>query len=714
MRAIFLTLAVILSLAFSQQGKVTISGKVTDTDGNPIVGVNIYIPKKPIGTATNIDGKYSLTIPMGTNKLVISAVGYETKDTTITVFKDTHINFVLKKEAIKASPVIVTASRTKQKLLEAPISVSVESSDALKVHSVSSLEDAVRYLPGVSVTSHQISVRNVTGFAYGVGSRVIVMIDGVPVLSGDTGEIKWDALPISAVKQVELVKGAGSTMYGSGAVAGVLNIITQTPEKQDLTVTAKLGIYDKPYWKQWIWTEKALKFGTLSLTYSRKSGSIGYLASASYSASDGYRENDDFKRGKIFAKVESEILKSSRFSMFVDLAYEDRAGYFEWKSQSEALRTQPGRESDRVWSSKIYASASLSGHTKLLAGVYKLTLSNNFNNWESRIYNTVTGEHETESSRSNSTSLDFQLNKFFGEHYLSSGGTITYSAVDAITFGRHYGFGGAVFVADEFKRFHPLTLRGAFRFDAFMVDSATSGTFAGLSPQIAATYKISDRSFLRASLSSGFRIPTMAELFTSTSAGGILRVIPNPSLKPERGYTTEIGANYITKNFYGDIALFYNRFSDMIEPIPIAGTIVQFCNLRKTRVYGLEVNLKAKVKRLEVMANYLLSDARDVERDEKLPYRPKNTLKLGFQLMLLKNLILSADWRYKSKFEYGYYKADPKVETKVLDIEARYKLPRATVSFRVNNALNYNYVEIERNLAPIRHFILSLELKPLK
>jgi len=256
--------------------------------------------------------------------------------------------------------------------------------------------------------------------------------------------------------------------------------------------------------------------------------------------------------------------------------------------------------------------------------------------------------------------------------------------------------------------------------------------FNGISPKIAAVYHLNEQTALRTNISSGFRIPSMAELFTKTNAGGILRVQPNPDLLPEQGYTAEIGVNLIHDIFLIDGSLFYNYYYDMIEPTMLPGMVVEFQNLKNAQIAGGELCTKLSWKQWRLSANYLYTDSRGLDTtktdlttaqemfpflrktDKRLPYRPDHSITLSAEWDFWKYATASADWRYKSKVDYeSIYNADAKVEQKVLDAQIRLHYNRGAFTFRVNNVLNYNYLEIQRNVAPIRHYVISAEYNVL-
>jgi len=706
----FLTFATIISA-------YTISGKISEKKGNPIPAAHIYLPSEQTGTTADIDGNYTIDVGPGVHKFEISALGYLNIDTSFNVSGDKVIDFIMHSQAMVGDVVVVSASRIEQSILDTPISTTVAKGDILSARATAGMDDAMKYIPGITMNKYQISIRNSSGYSQGCGSRVAMLIDGVPVTSGDTGEIKWDALPTNAVSQVEIVKGAGSALYGSGALGGVVNIVTLKPSKifdgsgksVELKVFSKFGAYDKPHWDDWVWTNRTLTLKGGGFLWGKKIGKTSYLATADMTQSDSYRQNDDFFRGKSFLKLHHDISDNRSITTFVNLAYEDRGSYFEWRSPEEALLSVVGRENDRVWSSKAFGALIYKGDNPAKHLFFQGKLYDIFNNWSSRIFNVNTQENEQEASKGNKIGADAQLIFTWNKQIISGGGEFSFLNNTSVTFGDHYGWGGAVYIQDELSYFHPLVIDLGGRFDLFWIDSSSTDFFIGVSPKVSAIYHITEHIAAHANLSSGFRIPNMAELFTRTNAGGVLRVEPNPDLEPEQGYTSEAGFNMANDKYILTCAAFYNFYSDMIEPTPIYGTLVKFTNFRRVQIYGAEISGNTRIGRLNFNGGYMFTSSTDMDSGDKLPYRPDHSVTLSAGYAVIDSLTLGADFRYKSKIGYGLYKADLVVDQKVLDLYSRWRIGPIAVSARVNNALNYNYTEIERNIAPIRHYVLSLE-----
>ncbi|NBX80438.1 MAG: Plug domain-containing protein, partial [Flavobacteriales bacterium] len=113
--------------------------------------------------------------------------------------------------------VVITAGRRNQNIEDVPISMEIIRPELVNNKGLSSLEQAVDQSPGVYSMDGQVSIRGGGGYAYGAGSRVMLLWNGIPMLSPDLGDVKWNAVPMEQTSQIEILKGASSVLYGSGA-----------------------------------------------------------------------------------------------------------------------------------------------------------------------------------------------------------------------------------------------------------------------------------------------------------------------------------------------------------------------------------------------------------------------------------------------------------------------------------------------------------------
>src|SRR5204862_8219583 len=149
-------------------------------------------------------------------------------------------------------PVVGTASNRSQ-LLDQPVtSVAIVTDTELARRAVNTVDEAIDKGPGVQFLNGQVNIRGSTGYVQGLGSRVLQLVDGVPTNQGDRGGINWDLVPLEDVQRVEIVKGAGSSLYGSAALGGVVNVLTRDIAPGfHARVRATGGSYANPPYDVW-------------------------------------------------------------------------------------------------------------------------------------------------------------------------------------------------------------------------------------------------------------------------------------------------------------------------------------------------------------------------------------------------------------------------------------------------------------------------------
>jgi len=199
-------------------------------------------------------------------------------------------------------------------------------------------------------------------------------------------------------------------------------------------------------------------------------------------------------------------------------------------------------------------------------------------------------------------------------------------------------------------------------------------------------------------------------MFTETFTAGF-RVIRNPYLKPESAWSYEVGINsIISDKLILDLALFYNDYKNFIEPEPDIYQTVQFTNVANARIRGLEITAQGSLwKRLLLFnAGYTYMDPEDLNTNEILAYRPRHLVTSG--LTLSYSIVeLGIDYRYISRLEkVKIYPNDPRAAQNVWDARIAARLFGFNLAFNINNLFQYNYWQIERNIAPPRNFVFSV------
>lgn len=237
------------SISQTTKTDANIFGHVLDKEPKEhIPFVNIIVKNTKIGTATDGTGHYKLSnLKEGKQIVVFQSVGYKLKEVEVEMEKSKSIelNIELSKDALNLEQVVVTGTRTEHFLKDVPIRTEVITAKALESKNASNLYQALEGTPGIR-TENQCSFCNFTMIRMqGLGAEhTQMLINGQPMYSGLAGVYGLQQLSTVDIDKIEVVKGAGSALYGSGAIAGAINIVTKEPSFVPMTsIDVQFGSY---------------------------------------------------------------------------------------------------------------------------------------------------------------------------------------------------------------------------------------------------------------------------------------------------------------------------------------------------------------------------------------------------------------------------------------------------------------------------------------
>jgi len=687
-----------------------LKGIVNDAEnGIPLEGVNVILIGTKIGAATNEKGMYIIkSIPEGEYTLKASMVGYKTEtreNVKILPGEVTTVNFELEESIFKSPDIIITASKKTQTFGDIPVSVDVLGGELLKEVEFFDVENALKYVSGVNMVSEQVNIRNHAGYRRGTGSTVILMLDGIPLLPGDTGDIKWDIIPIENIRKVEVVKGPASALYGSAALGGVINIITEEPEKRHKTsINLMGGFYDKPYYEEWEWSHKIRGFKGLNISHSMNLGKYKILLSAGHKSSDGYMQNGFYERYHLFSKFKYNISANEFINITGNYATQERGLFIQWLDRDNVLKTKERDIGNSVDSDKLQISFN---YYKLFSDKFSLNVKG-YNFKTTFTSNTQDGSDVSEADRGG---IEVQSDvKFSKKHFISWGIETVFDNVNSDLFGKHSGLGSALYIQDEITLSNIFTLTAGGRFDYKKIDILKPEY--QISPKVGITIKPKPGVSIWGSIGKGFRYPLVSEAFANAIVSGF-RILPNEDIRSESCLSYEIGSTWKLENYIKmDCAVFLNRYKNMIEANPDSAGNLRFENLTKAEIKGMELSLSGSIiKNFFLKVDYSYTECIDLTLPEKvaLAYRPDHILNIRGEYDFTSSKI-GANFRYVSKTEsYKVYPNDPRVPLYLVDCWWETKLAENIIfNAKINNLFQYNYSEIERNLYPIRNFTFSV------
>jgi iron complex outermembrane receptor protein len=731
--------------AAAQTGVV--HGIVRGSDGRALPQALVQELRSSVQAYTDTLGAYRLALARGVAIVRIELIGYARRVDTLrldadslrhdvtlqklpgillheeplpppVVVDDTSPHTPIDTFALK--PVVVTGAKRSQLLEDAFTSVAVVAPEQLAARAVNTVDEAVDKAPGVQFLNGQVNIRGSTGYVQGLGSRVLLLVDGVPANQGDRGGINWDLVPASEIERVEVVKGAGSALYGSAAMGGVVNLITR--EMQSGThgsLRATGGIFADPPYPQWSFrTDPGLQQridGYISHGFDRVAVGLG----AGYHHSDGYREQDARDRWNVSAKGRwrsADLLTTLDLSgawthdeFDVPLFWCVSGRCSDTRGESyQPFRVDSGGLGDHTVSRKGYAHA-----------VLQRTPSERLR-WQARgswLRTRFTDHQRAGDDASVANRLGVEVR---GEVHPPGDRVVTTVGVEGTRadvasnfFGNHTQGEYAAYGESE-RRFGNARATVGARMDFLAVDGG--GLTGVLSPRIGAVFHTA-LGATRASAGRAFRAPSIAERFVNTVVSG-LTVVPNPALTPETAWSFELGQHTRVGPVEADLAAFWTEADDLIEPAFVIDTVadtsyIQFQNLTRARLAGLDFAATVTpLPNFSGTVGYTFLYARELAQPGRparaLAFRPRHLVTLTADYGA-GPATFGADFRFMSRMErVELFDGDTRVAAKVLDLRAAVTRGAWSGRLLVTNALNYIYTLVPRTLAPVRTVSLTL------
>lgn len=656
MKRIFTTSILSFLVLFSvAQETGTVKGTVKDKEsGETIIGASVvWEADKGRGAATDFDGNFTLMLPAGDQKIVITSIGYDAKTVPVTIKagETTTVNVEIGVGAIQQEMVVVSAGKFEQKVEDLTVSVAVIKPEILDSRGSTSAEDAIEQTPGLTIMDGEAQMRGGSGYSFGAGSRVMLLVDDLPILSGDAGRPSWGFIPTENLSQIEVIKGASSVLYGSSALNGIINIRTAYPtDKPKTKINLYTGFYSAPEQEsaRW-WDEDDLPiYGGMNFFHSRKVGTWDIVAGGNFLIDNGFigpEPGDTIINDEAYITEVSDILDDNDNVIGQDTSFTKPRKEFSNRFRfnlniRKRSKKIPGLAfgvntnvmfskgtSTLLWLNNTY------GLFRPFGGSITRTVQTSYNIDPFITYSGEKGSkhtlrtrvfHQNNDNDNNQGNLNYV---FFGEYQFAhrfaqvkdltvTVGTMgQYSLSEAELYageivngvlqkgdGKNNAANAAVYIQVDKKFWNRLNLNAGGRFEYFSVNG--NDTIIRPVFRIGASTRLWKGGFLRASFGEGFRFPSIAERYIFTTVGG-LPIVPNPDIEPERSYAGEVGLMQGIKigKFMGylDIAAFYQHYQNFVEftagkfnPVieaPFYGLAFRSLNTGDARVYGADVSL---------------------------------------------------------------------------------------------------------------------------
>ncbi len=704
------------------QNNSKIYGRVVDETGEVLTGASvIYRTDISVGAIADFDGKFELFVPPGKCKLICRYTGMKSDTVTISLKpqESKEVNFTLFSYIKEFKEIDVKVGKFDKPIEEQTVTMIVIKPELIENKNTRSIETALDQTPGLNILDGEPQIRGGSGFTFGVGSKVAVIVDDMPMLSGDAGRPEWGFIPVENISQIEVVKGAASVLSGSSALSGSVNIRTAYPTSKPKTkINIYTGVYSKPNQADATWWNQYPGIFGANFLHSQMFGNLDLVVGGNLNYDHGYigPPITDSIVATVFPDTitnfsESDLIsKRARFNF--NLRYRSKKikglnyglnGNFmkmhtnmplAWLNDSSGLyRAYPGA---------IFLQDQLIFNLDPFVHFFSETNGKHY--LRGRILRV---DNEMSANQSNNATTyygDYMFKKKYKEFKnleFVGGLTSTYTN----SFANIYTGSGSpnnrmlnlsAYSQVETKLKNILTLSAGGRLEYFQLND----TITALKPifRAGSSLKIYQETYLRASYGQGYRFPTITERFIRTGVGNF-GVFPNPNLLPESSWNAEVGVKQGLKfgGLYGylDVAGFWQEYQNTIEymfgiwneltSVESMGSSAgfMFLNTGDSRVIGIDASFtgfaefKNKSKMMFLMGyNYIVprtltpdyvyaidSNQRQFSYNSTSLDASQGILKYRF----LHNVKLDCEYTWKDKFSIG---ASAKYFSKIVNMDA--------------------------------------------
>lgn len=586
--------------------KALIMGRVVDMkSGEALMGVAVK-RGETAGTITDLNGMFNISVAPGRHSLQFSFVGYQelTKEVKVAEGDTVTMLIELSVKSEELDIVVVTGSKYRRQLSKETTSIEVLKADQIKSTNAVTVAEALNRIPGVTLVDDQPTIRSGSGYSYGVGSRVLVMVDELPVITADRGDVRWNHIPLEIVEQVEVLKASSSALYGASALNGAINVRTKFPREQPETqATVFYHIYANPRNDTLKWwgepngknIDETVPNDTVILpdstiqispntsvhlndprllpptrygaffSHARKINRFDVVIGGALEKERGYIRLNDRQFIRMVGKFRHRPQRYERLSYGINFNMMDskETDFFLWKNPTWGAYIPLGSDDydDR-------GTLARGDRQNITFEPYLIFFdqSEGRHTLRSR-YNRLAVQFTSNYPIAHIIYGDYQYQKKFPKTVtLITGATGEYDIInDQESFGNHKFTKGSLFAQVDLEIKQLLISAGA-RAETFSLDKSTDTT--AVTGKLGFNYQAARRTYLRLNAGLGYRFPSIAELFVSAGIEGFT-VFPNPALSPEYGGSGELGikqgikiSNWVA---YLDWAFFWQEYYDMIE-----------------------------------------------------------------------------------------------------------------------------------------------------
>lgn len=761
MKRVLLVLILSLnSVLFADNKPGSITGLIVDKQNNEIISsASVRLTnsesEKVYKTESDLNGKYTFTnLLPGKYVITVYRLGYKeySQEVSLESSEDKVLNLYVTSVELETEKINVTATRTEQTLQKTPSSISLVTADEIKNKNKITFDQVLEDVQGVTINRTSginvsaLSIRGSSDVAGGgIGNRVLLLLDGRPSLTGDSKGALWSLIPVSIIERTEVVKGAFSSLYGSSAIGGVVNVITKKPTYKPYTaININGGFYQKLN-DSLKFSDKLQSFTGINVLHSNTYKKFSYLLNIDYKQNDGYAQQTDYNFYSGLGKFTYDLFGNRDLEFAVQYTKSESGYPHYWYvpqgGYAEPYKTTPFYVGDKIeketQSFDLNYNAIANSKTKYNSRFYYYKLYSKSTYNPNSPVSIEYGENGksfdnfiTSYNFGNISQVDYNISD---RHYLIGGVDFQWNVVRSspasILYGDQQQYNIGAYAQEQWNIFMknniPVlssTIGGRFDYNKFI------GSFEEkqFSPKLSLLYSpqsksvILDNTSYRFLVGSAFRSPSIAELYFKKELFGGFNFVYNPNLKPEQMSSVEFGFRKQFKaRFNLDVSVFYNLYDNLIQYVNIGPTPngpFQVQNVAKAQVKGFEfyidynstANIFNEKFHYGFEFDYTYLDARDLSQnrtDEFLPYKPKHLFNASINLGYF-GFNYNVNGKYVSKIEEVYFfkYEEPKAYF-LLNMKLSKTIGKHVSLFvAVNNITDQFYQELERIAAPNRNF----------
>jgi len=611
-----------------------ISGIIRTTEGSAAYA-QILIDDTNLGTVTDLNGAFSIKdIPYGTYQITASMIGYTAIKKSITLSAnqpDMVVDFHLTEQTMLLDNIVVTATKTPRRQTNAPVIVNVVNSQTLENVQACNLSEGLKFQPGLRVetdcqTCNYTQLR-MNGLAGGYSQ---ILINGRPVFSPLTGLYGMEQLPVNMIDRIEVVRGGGSSLYGSSAIGGTVNVITKIPKNNGYAI-------DYTYQNINGQTSDHTFSGNTTVVSDQKNSGISFFFNRRerdfYDANgDNFSEIPLIKNTAIGTNAFFLPAKNQKLELSISYIDEYRFGG-EMVTDKPAFLTQQSEErTHNVWmGSADYQVNFNNDNTSFITYLA-------WQHTDRKHYTGISPDEGTPefisflenppygtsavATFNTGLQLNHKIDDFLtGQNVFTLGAEYLYDdvfddipaynyLVDQTT--ENYG----LFLQSDWEIIPQVTLLSGIRMDQHNLLEQPV-----FNPRVSLLYTLKETTQFRFSYGTGFRAPQAfdADLHIAFAGGGISRISLSPDLEQEKSHSISASVNYdkAMENWIAGFTLegFYNRLNDAFYLQPIGqdqfGELFEKQNGEGATVKGITMELRFNYNRqFQVEGGFTLQSSR--------------------------------------------------------------------------------------------------------